>query len=161
MPALTVVGRVEFPPETSTSTLSAHLADRLHAVSAKEVSVEGNSIQFVGGVFRFVTNWNVLVPFGFGNLTIDSANCEVSFRLSYRQLVVCTAVMFLVIVAALLSIGLPPTSWLILASPLIYVFAVTSNIAAGLLHFRYFLRRSIATTPIKVGGNLLRDQSLT
>lgn len=138
MPTLTVVGRVKFPAEASSAALSAHLANRLHDVSAKEVSVEGNSVSFVGGVFRFVTNWNVLVPFGFGDLTIDSANCEVSFRLSYRQLVVCTAVGFLVIVAMLLFLGLPPTSWLILASPLIYVFAVISNVAVFFISGIFF-----------------------
>ncbi len=147
MPTLTTAGKVGFPAEMSPSKLLAHLADCLRDVSAKEVRVEGNSVSFVGGVFRFVTNWNVLAPFGFGDLTIDSANREVSFRLSYRQLVVYTGIMFLVVVAVLLFIGLPPASWLILAAPLIYLIAVISNVAVGVLHFRYFLRRSIATAP--------------
>jgi hypothetical protein len=147
MPTLTTTGKIGFPAGVSTSELLAHLADCLRDVSAKEVRVEGNSVSFVGGVFRFVTNWNVLAPFGFGDLTIYSANSEVSFRLSYRQLVVYTGIMFLLVGAVLLFIGLPPASWLILAAPIIYLIAVISNIAVGVLHFRYFLRRSISTGP--------------
>jgi hypothetical protein len=147
MPTLTTAGQVTIPAGVNTSALLAHLVDCLRDVNAKEVRAEGNSVSFVGGIFRFVTNWNVLVSFGFGDLTVDSAKCEVSFRLNYRQLVICTGIMFLVVVAGLLFVGLPPASWLILAAPFIYLVAVTSNIAVGVLHFRYFLRRSIATAP--------------
>lgn len=148
MPTLAMAGKVVLPADASAPALVAHLADCLRDVYAKEVRVEGNSISFVGGYFRFVTNWNVLVTFGFGDLTVDSANCEVSYRLSYRQLVIYDGIAFLICAAVLLFVvGVPLMSWLVLAAPLIYVVAVSSNVAVGLLHFRYFLRRSIATAP--------------
>src|SRR5664279_5151402 len=135
MPTLTMAGSVGLPAEVSAPALVTHLAACLHDVDAKEVRVDGNNISFVGGFFRLVISWNVLVPFGFGDMTVDSANQKVSYRLSYRQLVICCGIPCLVFVAVLMFLGFPPGSWLV---PLIYVLAVTSNVAGGILHFRYF-----------------------
>jgi hypothetical protein len=39
---------------------------------ASTVVIEGSHIAFTGGMFRLITNWNVLVPFGYGDLTVDA-----------------------------------------------------------------------------------------
>ena len=52
--------------------LPGHLAARLNKVKAHDVTIQGNQVFFKAGMFRFVTNWNVLVPFGLGILTIDA-----------------------------------------------------------------------------------------
>ena len=148
MPILTTSGRVGIATEVSGPALVTHLADCLRDVYAKKVRIEGNRVSFVGGVFRFVTNWNVLVPFGYGDLTIDSATGEVSYCLRYVQFVIYSGLIFLVVAAVLLFVGLPPTSWLILAAPLIYLASIVSNISFGVFRFRKFLRRSIATAPL-------------
>ena len=44
--------------------------------------VRNNRVTFRGGVFRFVTNWNILVNFGFGDLAVDSDAREIHYRLS-------------------------------------------------------------------------------
>jgi len=38
----------------------------LAAVRATNVSRTANRITFKGGIFRFVSNWNLLVPIGYG-----------------------------------------------------------------------------------------------
>ncbi|HEX8815151.1 MAG TPA: hypothetical protein VF753_06600 [Terriglobales bacterium] len=102
-------------------------------------------------MFRFVTNWNVLVPFGSGDLTVDCERGEVCYLLSYRQLVISSAPMFAAGLIALVLIGLPLSSWLFPASPFIYLFGVASSVGVGVLRFRHFLRRAIATAPEAAG----------
>ncbi len=135
---------MKFDGKVSAPSLIEHLAASLHEVDARDISIEGSRITFTGGIFRLVTNWNVLTSFGFCELKVDSQRAEISYRLSYRQFVISTAVSFVLLIAILVIVGLPWSSRLILWSPLIYLLAVFSNVGGGILHFKHFLRRSIA-----------------
>src|SRR5713226_3498439 len=79
---------VNFDGDVDLATLPAHLANCLRRLDAREVEVDQNRVSFTGGMFRFVSNWNVLVPFGFGDLTVDSSARHIRYRLSFRQLVI-------------------------------------------------------------------------
>ena len=57
--------------------LAGHLATCLRDVDARNVTVDGGRVQFHGGVFRMVSNWNVLVPFGSGELEVDVGRSRV------------------------------------------------------------------------------------
>ena len=151
MPALTKTGAVDFNEGIDPSLLANHLAGWLRDVDANEVEVRPNHVTFKGGVFRFVTNWNVLVSFGFGDLAVDANTHEIRYCLSCRQLVICSAVMFGVTCICILSFsgvqGVISGAWTILELLLLWVCLGFVNVAIGVWRFERFLGRAIATAP--------------
>jgi hypothetical protein len=149
MAVLMKTGSVAIDHEIDPTLLPAHLAECLRGVDASAVEVSGNRVTFKGGVFRFVTNWNVLVPFGFGDLTVDSQSGEVRYRLSCRQLFIFLIVMTVVLTATLLVLagGSQEMSRSMLTLPLIFIGLIFLNLAIRTWDFRRFLRRSIVTAP--------------
>jgi hypothetical protein len=81
-------GDVPFDDGVDLTVLPTHLAKCLRDVRAHAIEIEGSHIAFAGGMFRLVSNWNVLVPFGYGDLTVDPITRQVHYRLSSRQLVI-------------------------------------------------------------------------
>jgi hypothetical protein len=148
MQALRKTGAVDFDREIDASLLPAHLASCLRDVDADAVQVKDNRVTFRAGIFRFVTNWNVLVAFGFGDLTVDSVTCKVRYCLSYRQLVIFTLIMAGVTAATILILGslhgMSQSMLTVLPLGLVVVFI---NLALRTYDFKRFLRRSIATAP--------------
>lgn len=80
-------GVVDFGRDIDPSNLPVQLARSLCQVDASSVSVEDNRVSFTGGMFRLVSRRNVLGPFGFGDLTVDSSKRQIRYRLSLRQLI--------------------------------------------------------------------------
>ena len=148
MPMLMKSGKVDFDHEIDASLLPAHLAKCLRSVDADAVEITNNRVTFKGGVFRFVTNWNVLVSFGFGDVTVDSETREVAYGLSYQQLVIFYATIVGLSAGLILAFGgirgLPKV---ILTLLLFVSVAGFMNLALRISDFERFLRRSIATAP--------------
>jgi hypothetical protein len=148
MAILTTSGRIDFGQEIDPSLLPAHLAECLRSVDADEVEIANNRVTFEGGVFRFVTNWNALAPFGFGDLTVDSEARAVAYGLSYRQLVILNAILVGLSACLILALGgvrgLPKA---ILTLLLFVSVAGFINLAIRISNFERFLRRCIATAP--------------
>lgn len=148
MLSLTTTGTVDFDQEVDSSLLPAHLAGCLRNVDADVVEVRGNRVTFKGGMFRFVTNWNVLVPFGFGALAINSETREIRYCLSYRQLIIFSTTVAVVAAALVLTFsGLRGLSGGMLALPLMWFFAVFINLTIGISRFESLLSSAIATAP--------------
>jgi hypothetical protein len=131
--------------EVDSAALPLHLADCLRGVHARDVTTEANQVRFTGGIFRFVNSSNILVPFGYGDVTIDANRRLVQYRLSFRQLmIVVLAVTLLVPISAAIEsrdYGFLP------AIPLFWLFLVGANLAIGLGRFESFLQRAIETAP--------------
>jgi hypothetical protein len=154
MPTLMKTGTVDFDNEIDPSLLPAHLGGCLRSVDADEVRVKDECVTFRGGIFRFVTNWNVLVAFGFGDLTVDSESRKVRYCLSYRQLIIFTAIMAAVTAATILILGnLQGMSLSLLTVLPLSFIVVFVNLAWRTYDFKRFLRRSIATAPHKAVRN--------
>lgn len=68
--------------------LPAHLATCLQCVSARSVQITGHRVSFEGGILRMVDNWNLLVPFGSGAVSIDAMHRRLCYQLDARQLLV-------------------------------------------------------------------------
>jgi hypothetical protein len=151
MPTLMTTGAVDFGKEIDSSLLAVHLAVRLRDVDANEIEVRPNHVTFRGGIFRFVTNWNILVSFGFGDFAVDSNTDEIRYRLSYRQLVICSAIMFGVMCLCLLTFsgtqGIISGTWTILGLLLMWFCLGFINVTIGVWRFERFLGRAIATAP--------------
>jgi len=142
-----VMGAVDFGNEVDSSLLAAHVAARLRDVDAKEVDVRPNRVTFEGGFFRFVTNWNILVNFGFGDLTVDPSTHEIRYRLSYRQLVIFSAIMFGVICVFLGTRGMISGIWTMLGLLMMWFCIGFINVTIGVWRFERFLGQAIATAP--------------
>ncbi len=73
--------------------------DRLEGALAQAKAValrrEGSAVQFRGGVFRLVSNWNVLVPISNGVLEVSpTANgVSICYRVTFRQMLVVVTLM--------------------------------------------------------------------
>ena len=72
--SLTLTGNLPFDAELDPIALVNHLASCLWNVNATTVDIHGNRVVFTRRMFRLVSNWNVLVPFERGDLTVDPDN---------------------------------------------------------------------------------------
>jgi hypothetical protein len=147
-------GDVPFDNGVDLTVLPTHLANCLRDVKAHAIEIEGSHIAFTGGMFRLVSNWNVLVPFGYGDLTVDAVTRQIHYRLSSRQLVI-TAVVVSVMLAVSVIVGMTASRggpWQpILVIPLIWIWIVGGNLGIGLWRFQCFLRDAVSTAPRQTG----------
>jgi hypothetical protein len=135
---------------TDTSELVPHLAECLRRERANSVQINGHTILFTGGIFRLVSNWNVLVPFGCGSVSVDPTERVVNYYLSNRQLItVVTPVAALP--AILIWLQKHSTTGIALAA-LFWTWLVGGNILLGRVRFRSFLKRAIRNAPKRVDG---------
>jgi|tagenome__1003787_1003787.scaffolds.fasta_scaffold20425852_1 hypothetical protein len=137
-------GTIPFDSGVDPTALPKHLAASLQQARATTVDIQGNCVAFTAGVFRFVSNWNVLVPFGSGDLTVEPDFRQVRYRVSIRQLVLIgTALVGLMTVFMLMSPGWQPLVFV----PFMWLWLVGANIKLGIVRFRRFVVRAIATAP--------------
>jgi hypothetical protein len=109
------------------------------------VLIDGGRISFTGGVFRLVSNWNVLVPFGRGVLEVNPAAGVVRYRLDTRQLMTIASVFIaLAITTCWIDTGTPVV---LVMAPLLWLLVVGGILGIGLSRFSDFLRHSLDTAP--------------
>jgi hypothetical protein len=142
-------GAIPFDQGVDSSSLAVHLAGCLRSVDASTVEILGNHVAFTAGIFRLVGSWNVLVPFGSGDLTVDSIACEVRYTLNCWQLVVMATAMTGVMAAFLLRSGGSQMLWFL---PFTWLWLVGGNLAIGIPRFRSFVVRAVLTAPRRVAG---------
>lgn len=136
---------LHFGDEVNAAALLTYLADCLRSAEARGVVIEANRVLFRGGVFRLVSNWNVLCPFGFGDLTVDANLRQIRYRLSFRQLWLVAAALTLFI-AVFGSIE--TRSWRVLAAiPFFLLWLFGANLAVGLGRFKSFLQHAVEQAP--------------
>jgi hypothetical protein len=121
--------------------LLQHLADCLRAVEARDIRVTEDAVYFKGGAFRMVTNWNVLVPFDAGRFTVSDGGQIVMYTMSYRQLLVISALMSGAM--ALFLFLAHQVSASVFAFPLIWAWLFGANLAIGKNRFDDFVSRSL------------------
>ena len=142
--SLMIEGSIYFGEETDPEKLASHLADCLHDVDAKAVDLTDGHVAFKGGVFRMVSNWNVLAPFGSGEMRVDPVTRQVLYRLSARELVVvATAGIGIIATFVLFTQAWQP----LVMMPFIWLWIVGGNLAIGTFRFERFVCRSIESAP--------------
>jgi hypothetical protein len=93
------------------------------------------------------------VPFGSGDLAVDSIACEVRYTLNCWQLIVVTTVMIVfgaVILLASVSDSGGKTLWLLPVMPFMWLWLVGGNLAIGIPRFKRFIARAVATAPRRI-----------
>lgn len=128
--------------------LASHLAACLRKVDANAVELRDNRVTFEAGMFRFVINLNVLVPFGFGDLTVNSETREVRYCLSYRQLVISSIATFGITSTFVAFFpGFRGMSGWMLFFPILWFFGTMVNLTIGISRFEGFIGRAVASAP--------------
>jgi len=138
-------GTLTFDRDIDAAMLPNHLAESLRHINAQRVNVNHNRISFAGGIVGSRSKWDILLPFGFGDLTVDSDARQLRYRLSFRQLVVSATLM-----AGILSVS----AHYLLHSPTGLLFAaigwawlVGLNLFIGIPRFKNFVKDAIKTAP--------------
>ena len=104
-------------------------------------------MSFRGGFIRGVNNWNILIPFGHGELIVDNTKPEVSYRISVRQLVITVTIILAFVFVNLWSVvrADPAISFLLAFG---WLWLIGGNLMVALPRFKRFLRDSIDAVPI-------------
>lgn len=64
----------------------------LRGAKATDIEREGDTVTFRAGIFRWVSNWNPLVPIGWGRVELSRAEGVLRYDFSCRQLLVLISV---------------------------------------------------------------------
>jgi hypothetical protein len=145
MTMLTISGSLPFDPNVDPVDLLPYVAEALRSVKGRDVTISGESVSFRGGVFRLVTNRNILVPFGRGVLTIDPLSRQVRYELSFAQLFVFHTVFWGFVTVMMLRTpqAAPP-----IIPVLAWILVIAVNLLIGLSRFRSFLRKAVDSAPV-------------
>jgi hypothetical protein len=91
---LSIDGEIELKSSAPESDILSGLRRALAAQKANNISTDGRRIAFEAGVFRLVSNWNVLVPVGSGTIEIvPGPPRRVRYAFSCRQMAAFTTAM--------------------------------------------------------------------
>ena len=142
---LTYSGSVDFDSAIDSAALPMHLRDCLLQEHASSVELRGNRVEFTAGLFRMVGSWNVLVPFGSGDLTVDPEHRQVRYSLSARQFVLLGTVMVSLISGFMLFGTRSLTSLAFI--PFMLLWLVGGNLVIGVPRFHNFVRRALSSAP--------------
>ena len=148
-----LTGNIKFDSDRTPAELASHLAECLRHVHARQVVVDGNRVTFRGGMFRLVSNWNVLVAFGSGEIRVDPENRQIKYRLNVTQLIVVVTIMMSIMALVMFSSSIPAAERQlpkIIFSVIIligWIWLVGGNLVIGIVRFTSFLRRSLSEAP--------------
>ena len=131
------------------SILAKEIVKNLEKVRARNIEIIGNRITFTGGLFRFVTNWNILVPITRGEIRIDRTNQCVQYTLNFSQLIIIGTIM--VIAAGIFAISNgAPASFLLFTLPFIWIWLVGMNLIIGIPRFNALIRSIIKSAGLNI-----------
>ena len=148
IPSLICTGSFDYDDGVNKTVLLAHLAEKLRSVNAASIRVSSNAVSFTGGLFRGVNNWNILIPFGRGELIADDAKHEIHYRLNVRQLVYSVGIMFAFASVTMFSV-IRDDPAMLLVFALGCLWLIGGNLLIGLPRFKRFLRDAIDTVPVE------------
>jgi hypothetical protein len=120
----------------------------LRQIKAGTVEVNHNHVSFTGGVFGSGRNrWDILIPFGFGDLTLESDTRQLTYRLSFRQLFAAGTIMVGILT------GFTYFAWHsfagLIAAPIWWIWLVGGNTLIGLPRLQKFVSSAIETLRIQ------------
>lgn len=137
-------GSILLPSPASPAKVAARIAEGLRKAEASWVALDGERIEFTGGMFRAVWNWNLLVSFGSGEIRVDQAAGRVFYRLHLTQLMIVAATLSLFMGVAMAAEDMTAA---IVATPCFWVFLVGGNLLIGVTRFREFLEGAVRGGP--------------
>lgn len=148
-------GEVLIPQRRSVTRLRREEAlDRLAAGLERErprtLVRHLDHLDFQGGVFRWVSSWNLLLPVDRGWVAVTDAaeGLRVTYELSYRQLfVIVTAMVGIFLAPAVLTVRLTPPLGKVLLIAGAWAWLFGGNFFTTAVRFPRFIRRAIGVDP--------------
>jgi hypothetical protein len=131
-------------PEDFKQQFLFRASDELKKVKARNVEIQGDRISFNGGMFRAVSNWNILTQIDYGYLEIKEAEDEfiITYFISFGVLFICACAL-VVCLGGILFIQNTPLSlagWLaLLVLAWLWLFGV--NWLVAIARFPPFVER--------------------
>jgi hypothetical protein len=115
----------------------------LESVKARHISLSGNKISFRGGVFRFVSNWNVLCPVGSGVIEVIPGTPPVlRYHFSCLEMLVVVSLMVLFL-GLFLAQRSPIVLELFLFPVLAWLWLFGMNYLTAAIRLPRFVRRAV------------------
>lgn len=136
---------VPFSRDVDVTMLPAHLADRLRCINAHRVEVSQNHIRFAGGILGSRNKWDILLPFGFGDFTVNSDTHQLRYRLSFRELVVSATLLVGIVIGFGRYVLHSPVG--LLAAGIAWAWLVGLSLFIGIPRFKNFVDEAIKTAP--------------
>ena len=141
---LVYTGEVDVHDDIDLTLLLTHLANCLNTVHGRAVRVESGRVTFQGGSL-WVWSWNVLGPFGSGDLTVDAVTRHVRYRVSVLQLVLLATILVGIMAVSLVQESAPYQ--VLRCIPFAWALLIGGNLAIGIPRLQSFVRRSINSAP--------------
>ena len=115
----------------------------LESIKARDIYLSGNKISFRGGVFRLVSNWNVLSPVGSGEIEIIPGSPPVlKYSFSTVQILVIVTLMVLFTFGSMIqTIPIKLETFLFPILAFLWLFGINYLVAA--FRLPRFVRRSV------------------
>jgi hypothetical protein len=132
------LGKVTIRDAPEAEVAATRLERALHELKAGRVERADSQIQFTGGVFRSVSNLNLLVPVDSGELYIEpsSSFLTIRYRLRFTQMFVLVSVMVLILfVPILVSAPSLPGPDAIVVPFLVWLGLYGGNVAISIVRF--------------------------
>ncbi len=131
--------------------VNSHIEQMLGDAKAKSTSLGGGKVEFIGGFFRAVGNWNILVPFGSGQVWAEMEGADVlvvRYRLSTVQLfVTITGALAALAIFLLFASGFAGLATMFPFFAIGWAWLFGANYVTGLIRFPSWLRRGILEIP--------------
>ena len=133
---------VEPPSDEEVLRVVERIKALLERARTSSISHSGSGVTFRGGLFRFVSNWNVLVPFGWGRIDVEAVQGALVIHYHLSTVQILLLMLALTAVNVVYSFG-SPTSMFVSAAILICAFVGTYVI--GQWRFRQWLIGNMIT----------------
>ncbi len=118
------------------------------------ISLLDNSIRFKGGMFRGVTNWNLLVTITSGVIDFDEESSSLVYKLSFKQLILFGIFASILFGAFVLSSNgaFSIVSMFIMSQLMVWLWLVGMNFLICIIRFRSFIENCIRKSGYEVSG---------
>lgn len=114
--------------------------EELEDARATIVECQPHRIRFRGGIYRAVTNWNVLYPFSDGVLTFDPDNYRIHFELSLIQFHVANLVVALMMLGFIAYPTMYIPTFIVVGLCVVYALNVAFVYLIGMPRFVRFVQ---------------------
>jgi len=139
------------------------IEDMLREARATTITRHGNTVSFTAGMFRLVINWNVLVPFVTGTISVQplEEGMKLNYKLSTIEMTI--AVTAMMCIASILLLANDPTARSGIFVYLFLIFGwfwlVGGNYVSGMIRFRSWLWRGLWKDPAAFRiAEIMRDE---
>jgi hypothetical protein len=142
---ISLVGEFEIKMKESEDVKSVlnKIEEGLDSVRATSIVCTNNKVTFRGGIFRLVTNWNILVPVCYGEIEVQPGNPgSVKYKFSCVEMLVITAIMVVLMGGFILS-SIPISAFSILAPLIMWLWLFGMNYLTAMLRLPAFVKKIV------------------